>query len=427
VGGCSSESQTRTPTPEKTAGERQAIQNADLDPDTKDTFAVGVCGGQKGNCSLFCSGALILPNVVVTARHCVDQSPQQIVCDNNPTFGGQYNTSYYVTTNASMFGGTSSGWHSVKSITTPPDTHVCGNDLAILTLSDLVPSSEATPIIPGVQYPMDDTQYSLRFEAIGYGSTSPQNNGTGQRRLKYRIPIYCIPGSALYDCPTTDGSGNPVNINANEFVGGDGTCEGDSGSSAYDDISYVAGKPVTHGVLSRGGVSTDGTSCQGSLYTRLDKWRDLIVNTANAASSNWTLYPKPNPDWTIYIPPATTPDAGSDASTKPKTQPSGKNIGEQCAQDADCASKMCKDEGDGTLVCTTSCSDSSTCPNNFQCTNSLCLAAPAGGGGGATTTTTTNGGGCTVSRDPTKPTPWRAVLVILGAVVLAVGRRRRSS
>jgi MYXO-CTERM domain-containing protein len=356
---------------------------------------------------------------------------KEVDCSTNPAFGGMMwslPSQLWITTNTTM-NNSVSGWHSVQQIVTPPDAHVCGNDLAILILSDLVSSSEAKPIIPGVQYPMDDPQYVSHIDAVGYGSTSPQNTGTGTRRIKQNIPIRCIPNSDTSPCPTVDATGAPLNLNPNEFPAGDGTCEGDSGSSAFDHGSYLRGAPVSFGVLSRGGISADGNSCEGSLYTRLDAWRDLVVNTANSASSNWTLYPKPTPDWTVYVAPKPKDDGGSSSgssgsSGKPTTKPSGKGIGETCANDGECASKTCRDQGDGTLVCTTACTDgdNSACPDGYQCRQSMCFVAPAGSDPNGATTTTTSGG-CAVSREPSAPIPW-ALGAMLGFA--AVARRRRN-
>ncbi|HEX4515538.1 MAG TPA: trypsin-like serine protease, partial [Polyangiaceae bacterium] len=53
------------------SSQSQPIQGGTLD--TTDSFAVGVCAGAPGQCQLFCSGALIAPNLVMTARHCVNQ------------------------------------------------------------------------------------------------------------------------------------------------------------------------------------------------------------------------------------------------------------------------------------------------------------------------------------------------------------------
>src|SRR3990172_7411309 len=51
-----------------------------LDRGAAPPFAVGVCATNSGpgNCSFLCSGALIAPNLVLTARHCVSQTPQTI-------------------------------------------------------------------------------------------------------------------------------------------------------------------------------------------------------------------------------------------------------------------------------------------------------------------------------------------------------------
>jgi MYXO-CTERM domain-containing protein len=266
---------------------------------------------------------------------------------------------------------------------------------------------------------MNDPRYSTRFEAVGYGNTSPANSGAGTRRIKQRIRVYCIPGDELIDCPAD------ANINPNEFVGGDGTCEGDSGSSAYEESTFDTpsstdpSKSVSFGVLSRGGVSTDGTLCEGSLYTRLDKWRDLVIQAADDASANWTNYPKPKPDWTVYVPPPVT-DAGTDGKVV-STTPSGKGFGEPCADASECASKTCIDPGDGNLFCSKDCTADADCPEGYSCpaADQVCVASKAKS---PTTTTTTSG--CAVAADP-RPTPWRWAGVALALSAVAAARRRR--
>ena len=113
------------------------------------------------------------------------------------------------------------------------------------------------------------------------------------------------------------------------------------------------------------------TLCKGGLYTRLDKYRDLIVNAANAASNNWSLYPKPVPDWTIYVPPP--PDAGApDAGPK---KPKPQDDGFACDTNADCKSNVCADTGAG-KACTQSCDATvvpTTCPDGFACKASVCV------------------------------------------------------
>src|SRR4029077_16574751 len=112
------------------------------------TYAVGVCGGGKGNCQGICSGTLITPNLVVTARHCVDNTPQEILCELNPSFGSREwsisQQELWITTNATM-NNSASGWHVVNQIVTPTDGHICGNDIALLVLNGLVAAAEAKP------------------------------------------------------------------------------------------------------------------------------------------------------------------------------------------------------------------------------------------------------------------------------------------
>jgi hypothetical protein len=125
-----------------------------------------------------------------------------------------------------------------------------------------------------------------------------------------------------------------------------------------------------------GGVPT---FCKGSLYTRLDKYRDLVIQAAETASANWTLYPKPVPDWTVYVPPPV--DAGTDAAPKKKT-----NLAEGTACDAndECRSMVCADTGAG-KACTRACvetPDSTGCPAGFICSKDAICIQDLGGGGG---------------------------------------------
>lgn len=413
--------------PKEGSGERsnaasttQAIQGG-IDDGANHPYAVGVCAGPKGNCQGFCSGALILPNVVVTARHCVNQTPKTIDCTANPPirFGASEGVSW-ITTNNKMFQSTL-GWHQVDQIIVPTDDRVCGHDIALLVLKDVVPAAEAAPVIPGVQYPMGDlNKYAQSFTAIGYGNTSPQGFTAGTRRIRQNIQVLCIPGDEFRDCPVE------ASVNDNEFIGGDGTCEGDSGSSAYETQSFLKNKPVSFGVLSRGGQSDDGLTCKQSLYTRLDKWRDLVVQAADTASKNWTLYPKPVPDWTIFVPPP--PDAGAPEAGPPKKL----GDGDTCTGNAQCKSNVCADTGGG-LVCTIACDEAvpGTCNEGMVCKRSVCVVdVPAAVPPAATTTSTTTTEGCSVgpaTGSGSNQAPWRAMGLAAALALVLVARRHGHS
>ena len=283
------------------SAQAQAVQGGSVD--STDNYAVGVCvGNGPGQCQLLCSGALIAPNLVMTARHCVDQSPQAIDCTSSSTvFGAQHAPTqyFYITTYYSMMQGTK-GWHQAKQIFTTPGTKVCGNDMALIMLTDNVPLSEAggSFVTPVVQYSMTDhTRYSTTVTAIGYGDTSATTQDAGTRHILQNVNLLCIPGDKSIDCP----SQAMTQMTVNEFISGDSTCEGDSGSSAYEQKAFNKSVPVSFGVLSRGGSS--GSTCVQPVYTRTDAWKDFIVNTALTAASaggytapSWTQAPPPPTD-----------------------------------------------------------------------------------------------------------------------------------
>ncbi len=411
----------------------QPIQAASGGPGTADgedhPFAVGVCGSGNGNanppnCASYCSGALILPNVVATARHCVDRlADKHVKCELNKTFNpDNRHNKISITTRPSMMGAGSAPWYSVASIAVPTDDHVCGFDIALLVLDDVVPTAEAKPIIPGVQYPMGDlNRYVRRFTAVGFGNTGPNGFSAGTRRIRTGIAVECIPGDDFRPCPVDL-------LHDNEFFGGDGTCSGDSGSSAFEDKTFQAGKAVSFGVLSRGSDNEDpdagtaATLCKYSFYTRFDKFRDLIVQTAAAASKNWTLYPKPMPDWTVFVPPP--PDAGVDAAVRPKNRGEGVT----CEANEDCKSKVCADTGAG-KACTIACSgtDNTPCQEAYVCKNDVCVqdlgaaAPPPAAAAGSKTVTE----GCSAAPGSGSPFPAGTVALALG-LALGLGLRRRA-
>lgn len=333
----------------------QRIEDGEVD--TTSRFSVGICNGAPGSCVRYCSGALILPNVVVTARHCVSESPEFVDCTAT-RFGGRFAGPFNVTTNDSM-GPAATGWYEVKQIDLPADDLLCGNDIALLILSTSVPDTDARPITPGIQYLMwDPAHYDpSSFIAIGHGATNTSLEGLGTRRIKRNIPTFCIPGFEQLPCPST--------VSEREFLGGNGTCQGDSGGSAFESAKFGT-ETVSYGVLSRGGA-VSAQKCEESVYTRLDAHRDFVLATARAASNEWTLYPEPA--WTSEQP---KPQPGDGPTTK-------KDIGGSCTNDDECLTVTCVDPGDGAKICSATCANADVCPSGFTCRalasggNPMCL------------------------------------------------------
>jgi secreted trypsin-like serine protease len=275
-----------------------AIQGGSTD--TTHQFAVGIVqlADESQDMIAICSGVLLAPNLVATARHCVAELDSTTIDCATSVFGPLFPTSDVFVTDQTTL--TMQGLVPVSKVIVPTgsnQTSVCGNDIALLILGrNIALPQYASPVISP---PMTNPIYDPVVTAIGYGINTPEDmTGTsaGTRRIKENVPIACIPGdTTIADC-FSDPTASQV-LTSGEFVSGDSTCEGDSGSAAFEQSSFNLGKWVAYGVLSRGGVSTDGTTCEQPIYTRFDAWGSLIVSAAKQASQKATTlgasYPLP--------------------------------------------------------------------------------------------------------------------------------------
>ena len=102
----------------------------------------------------------------------------------------------------------------------------------------------------------DHAVYSTTVTAIGYGLSTPLDEAgvtAGTRRIKENIPLYCISNDTTFTNCYSDPMASQV-LGTDEFVSGDdSTCEGDSGSGAFDQPSFNRGQWVAFGVLLEGG------------------------------------------------------------------------------------------------------------------------------------------------------------------------------
>jgi len=383
--------------------------------DSTHLFAVGILAQMSQGTGL-CSGALLAPNLVATARHCVAAIPNGGIACPGTQFGALTPTSnLVVTTDADVR--TASTRFAVSQVILPSgadQTSVCGHDIALFILSQNISLPEY--VTPVLSPPMTDhTVYSTTVTAIGYGLSSPTDTtGTtaGIRRIKQDVNLACIPNDRNFtDCFPSMAS----QMTAAEFVSGNGTCEGDSGSNAFEQNNFDAGKWVSFGVLSRGG--TVGGTCLGGIYSRFDAWSSLIIDAANQAA---VLGGYPVPPWAGQDAgrgaDASSGDAGASSDAM---RDSSREAGASPGSDGRPAERGAPSGSDG---------GSSTLPD--AATSSSSGDGPPSKADGAAVPksgSTGNGGcGCTAVGlgEPGRP-PWAAAAVGLALALAARGRRPR--
>lgn len=211
-----------------------------------------------------CTGVLLSPHILATARHCVTRTfSPSVDCSSNrkDNLDGDYNVKNYTTFAGKKYDENEyqgENYIGVSKIIHSGGPDLCGDDIAFIVLNDGY-ESIAPAVIATVPPSTEDD-----LEAVGWGITLDENRY--QNFIRYKRSGLKLLKEKSYE--------------NSEFVVSEGSCSGDSGGPIRK-----SGTGITYGLLSRGTATNPasqdkrpGAHCLGAMntYTFIHDKMDLL-------------------------------------------------------------------------------------------------------------------------------------------------------
>jgi hypothetical protein len=274
--------------------------------------ATGVCPVSHPAAGFVCSGVVIHPSAVLTAKHCVFGSAEPFTALPPAGFRLRFGPSVDAVTERAV--------ERVEWIEAPDDTDVTasvsgGQDVALLYLTEPVPPRTHVHRVELEYAPAVGHEYTL----VGFGVSSLDTGESGVR-------LSSLEQIAAYDPDT-----------GRIQTSGNGACRGDSGGP----LLYGNEQAVV-GVISEIGGSSDAQFC--------DIGTTIASSVANAAVGDFL-------EQALSALPACVDEVcgnGQDENCDDVPDDGCAVQGDACEDDAQCQTGICRDAGEG-LVCVPGC------------------------------------------------------------------------